>query len=98
MKGNYETIVKERMRKQIPKELLGGTFRGRSYLHIFKELKNNFIDGTYLTKKCLKGNLTDAEIKYHYAEHLNSSQAMCIAYFKRFLNQEKTNCSWLKFS
>lgn len=80
----YEGIVKERMMKKIPRTLLGGTFRGRNYPHIFKELKNNFIDGKFPAKKCLIGNLTDTEIKYHYAEHLNSSQTMCIAYFKKF--------------
>lgn len=89
MKSSYEAAVKERMVKRIPEELLGGTFRGRAYPHIFKALKDNFIDGAYPTKKCLKGNLTDAEIKYHYAEHLNSSQAMCIAYFKKFFESRE---------
>lgn len=89
MKNNYEAAVKERMLKRVPKGLLGGTFRGRAYPHIFKELKDNFIDGTYPTKKCLKGNLTDADIKYHYAEHLNSSQTMCIAYFKKFFESKE---------
>ena len=84
MKNKYEAVVKERMMKKVPNELLGGTFRGKVYPHIFKELKDNFIDESYPIKKCLKGNLTDAEIKYHYAEHLNSSQTMCIAYFKKF--------------
>lgn len=84
MKNRYEATVKERMMKKAPKELLGGTFRKKAYPHIYKELKDNFIDRTYPTKKCLKGNLTDAEIKYHYAEHLNSSQAMCIAYYTQF--------------
>lgn len=89
MKSSYEALVKERMMKQANKELLGGTFRGRTYPHIFKELKDNFIDGTYPTRKCLKGNLTEAEIKYHYAEHLNSSQTMCIAYFKKFFESRE---------
>ncbi|MBO5418084.1 MAG: hypothetical protein J6A50_05740 [Clostridia bacterium] len=89
MKGSYEAVVKERMTNRTPKELLGGTFRGRVYPHIFKELKDNFIDETYPTKKCLKGNLTETEIKYHYAEHLNSSQTMCIAYFKKFFESRE---------
>lgn len=88
MKNHYEAIVKERMTKKVPEERMGGTFRDQAYPHIYKELKDNFIDGTYPTKKCLKGNLTDGEIKYHYAEHLNSSQTMCIAYFKKFFESE----------
>ena len=89
MKKSYEVTVKERMLKKFPSELLGGAYHGRSYPHIFKELKDNFIDGRYPVKKCLKGNLTDSEIKYHYAEHLNSSQTMCISYFKKFFESEK---------
>lgn len=89
MKSNYEAIVKARMVKRAPKELLGGTFRGGVYPHIYKALKDNFIDETFPNKKCLKGNLTDAEIKYHYAEHLNSSQTMCIAYFKKFFESKE---------
>lgn len=80
----YETIVKERMITKVPESLLGGLFHGKKYPHIFKELKDNFIDGKFPIKKSLKGQLTDNEIKYHYAEHLNSSQTMCIAYFKKF--------------
>lgn len=86
---SYEKIVKERMAKNTPKDLVGGTFRGRTYLHIFKELKDNFIDGKYPIKKCLKGSLTDKDIKYHYAEHLNSSQTMCIAFFKKFFETKE---------
>ena len=82
--SSYERTVKERMSKKVPIDLVGGTFRGKEYLHIFKELKYNFIDWQFPAKKCLKGNLTDADIKYHYAEHLNSSQTMCIAFFKKF--------------
>lgn len=84
MKRTYELAVKERIAKKFPKELMGGEFQKSPYPHIFKELKDNFIDGEFPTKKCLKGNLTDNEIKYHYAEHVNSSQTMCIAYFKKF--------------
>lgn len=84
MKSGYEAFVKARMVEKVPNELLGGTFQGRVYPHIFKELKDNFIDGSYPTEKCLKGSPTDTKIKYHYAEHLNSSQTMCIAYFKKF--------------
>lgn len=85
----YEKIARERMQEKFPEELLYGTFRSKPYPHIFKELKSNFIDGKYPTKKCLKGALTDTDIKYHYAEHLNSSQAMCISFFKKFFESEE---------
>ena len=42
MKSSYEALVKERMMKQVPNELLGGTFRGRAYPHICKELNDKF--------------------------------------------------------
>lgn len=84
---SYENEVKNRMSKKFPAELLGGTYRNQSYPHIFKNLDDNFIDGKRQIKKCLKGNLTDGDIKYNYAEHLNSSQTMCIAYFKKFFEK-----------
>lgn len=89
MKNSYEKSVKDRMAKKFPGELVGGAFRGRTYLHVFRNLKDNFIDGEVQIKKCLKGNLTDANIKYHYAEHMNSSQTMCISYFKKFFEKKE---------
>lgn len=88
-KETYERVVKERMQIKFPKELTGGLFRGRAYDHILLQLKDNFIDGKFPVKKCLKGNLTDSDIKYHYAEHLNSSQTMCIAFFKKFFETKE---------
>lgn len=89
MSKSYEAIVKERMTKKFSETLLGGKFKDRPYPHIFKELKDNFIDGNYPIKKCIKGSLIDEEIKYHYAEHLNSSQTMCITYFKKFFEKDE---------
>lgn len=88
MMKTYEKIVKERMVNHIDSDLVGGSFRGKSYPHILKDLSNNFIDSSYPEKKCLKGSLTNDNIKYHYAEHLNSSQTMCIAFFKKFFESE----------
>ena len=88
MVKTYEETVKERMMKNFSSELMGGTFNKVKYPHIFLEQKDNFIDGCFPTKKCLKGSLTDSDIKYHYAEHLNSSQTMCIAFFKKFFESE----------
>lgn len=86
---SYEKEVKERMVKKVPEDLTGGKFRGKSYPHIYKKLEYNFIDGKYPIEKALKGELTKSKIKYHYAEHLNSSQTMCIAFFKKFFESQE---------
>ena len=92
---SYEQTVKDRMVEKFPADLLGGKFRGKSkegyegYSHIFKKLKDNFIDGKYPDNKCIKGNLTDEKITYNCANHLNSSQAMCISFFKKFFENNK---------
>lgn len=88
-KKSYESQVKERMTKKVPSHLTGGLFRGKAYPHIFKKLEDNFIDGKYPVKKSLKGSLGNGDIKYHYAEHLNSSQTMCISYFKKFFEKNE---------
>ena len=91
---SYEQIVKDRMIPKYSKELLGGKFRGKApkgvpgYPHIFQNLKDNFIDGKYPDMKRLKGSLTNGKIQYNCATHLNSSQTMCIAYFKKFFENE----------
>jgi hypothetical protein len=88
MKTDYANAVKSRMVKKLPSAKLGGAFLGKPRSHICLELKDNFIDGIYPEKKCLLGSLTDKPIKYHYAEHLNSSQTMCISFFKKFFETE----------
>lgn len=85
---SYESIVKERMKQQVDLKLTGGLFQGKPYNHIFQKLEYNFIDGKYPVFKRMKGTLPDSNIKYHYANHLNSSQAMCIGYFKKFFEKE----------
>ncbi|MBQ2004285.1 MAG: hypothetical protein II239_04660 [Peptococcaceae bacterium] len=91
---SYEQIVKDRMIPKYPKELLGGKFRGKApkgesgYPHIFQNLKDNFIDGKYPGMKRLKGSLPNGKIHYNCATHMNSSQTMCISYFKKFFEDE----------
>lgn len=89
MKNKYEAIVKDRMIKKYDSSSLGGLFNKIPYPHIFKDLKDNFIDKNYPLNKNLKGNLDKSEIKYHFANHLNSSQAMCISYFKKFFEKDE---------
>lgn len=65
--------------------LIGGTWRNISYNHIFKDKKDNFINKEYPRYCNVKGNLFYQEIKYHDgAAHMNSSQVMCINFFKTF--------------
>ena len=89
MKNKYEAIVKDRMIKKYDSSSLGGLFNKIPYPHIFKDLKDNFIDKNYPLYKNLKGNLDKSEIKYHFANHLNSSQTMCISYFKKFFEKDE---------
>ena len=65
-----------------------GEWRGVKYDHIFSDLKSNFIDGMYPKKCSVKGDLSDKDIKYHRgARHMNSSQVMCISFFKKFFEK-----------
>ena len=74
----------------VPQEHLGGIFNGRKYNHICKEQKYNFIDHCFPTYGNIKGCLNYDKIDYHRGiTHLNSSQAMCINYFKKFFETEK---------
>ena len=87
--SNYEKTVKERMIKKYPKKLFGGTFRGKPYPHIFVNREDNFIDGKYPITKNIKGSLEEGEIEYNGEKHINSSQVMCISYFKKFFEKEE---------
>lgn len=89
MKESYAAAVKWRMACQFPAKIRFGTYRGKRYPHILQNLDDNFIGGQRQKTKRLKGNLPNAEIRYHYAEHLNSSQTMCIAYFMKFFENSQ---------
>ena len=56
--------------------------------HIYENMEDNFIDGCYPKNKNIKGDLSYGEIKFHTGiSHMNSSQAMCINYFKKFFEK-----------
>lgn len=79
-----QRIMGERVPEYIPRE----SWKGHTYAHIFTDLAINFIDGMYPKFCSMKGELTDAEIKYHKgATHMNSSQIVCISYFKKFFEK-----------
>lgn len=86
----YDTIVKERMVRKVDPSILGGMWNGKEYQHICKELALNFIDGEAPLMADFKGSLSCDKIKYHHgATHLNSSQVMCISFFKKFFEYKK---------
>ena len=85
MENTFAKKVQKAMGSAIPDWIPRGKWRGVSYGHILTDMRNNFIDGYYPVKCCIKGNLSEGEIKYHQgASHLNSSQVMCINFFKKF--------------
>lgn len=85
----YAQKVKEHIIQALPPEQLGGLYHGISYPHICKELRFNFIDGNPPAKCDLKGELCNSRpLPYHqYACHLNSSQILCISFFKKFFEE-----------
>lgn len=88
----FSKKIQDIMGENAPKELTGGFWRGKSYSHIYLDKKYNFIDGKYPEKCDLKGDYfgEDKIIKYHGgASHLNSSQVVCINFFKKFFEKQK---------
>lgn len=76
------------MGQSVPEYIPRGKWQGKSYPHILADIKTNFIDGDSPKFCSVKGNLTEAEIKYHQgATHMNSSQVVCISYFKKFFER-----------
>ncbi|QFJ53423.1 PGN_0703 family putative restriction endonuclease [Pseudobutyrivibrio xylanivorans] len=90
-KKAFDKRVREAMGNQIPNYLTGGKWKGIAYSHIYLKIEDNFIDGKEPIKCDLKGNLSGSDMKgkYHVgANHVNSSQIMCMNFFKKFF--EKT--------
>ena len=89
--NDRETFAKRIQRfmgERVPDYIPRGRWQGRTYSHIFADKSMNFIDGDYPVLCSMKGNLTDAEIKYHKgAAHMNSSQIVCISFFKKFFER-----------
>lgn len=82
--------IQRAMGDSLPCWIPRGTWQGKEYKHICHSLEYNFIDGKYPVKCNVKGNLYEKNIKYHqYALHLNSSQVMCISFFKKFFEKSE---------
>ena len=93
VEGNFAKKVKDAMSARVPSELTGGIYERnqRPYAHIYRAQKDNFIDGQYPEKCDIKGDLfgEDKTIIYNGATSLNSSQALCINFFKEFFKKEE---------
>lgn len=92
----FSKRIQEVMGQHAPKKYTGGKWHNRPYDHICIDKKYNFIDGQFPEKCDIKGNHfgETKRIKYHEgAAHLNSSQVMCISFFKKFFE----NPDWEKY-
>lgn len=79
----YADEVKKRLIEVADKNKL------KSGSHVYKDLKDNFIDGVKPENSAVKGDNSGEKITYHkYAASLNSSQVMCINFFKKFFENE----------
>ena len=86
--GAFAKKVQKIMGSAVAETIPRGEWRGVRYEHIFLDLKSNFIDGRAPEKCSIKGDMTDKYIKYHKgARHMNSSQVMCISFFKKFFEK-----------
>ena len=87
---SFAKRIQRIMGDSIPDWMPRGTYLEREYNHIFLSLEDNFIDGKYPVKCNVKGDLYETDIKYHkYASHMNSSQVMCISFFKKLFEKSE---------
>lgn len=93
-KISFSKRIQNIMGKRAPMQLTGGEYNGKTYPHIYIDKKYNFIDESYPDRCDIKGNYfgKDKRIKYHKgAAHANSSQVLCINFFKKFFEKEEWN-------
>lgn len=87
-KETFAKRIQKAMGDRVPDCVPRGSWQGRKYPHIYADLRSNFIDGTYPEFCSIKGIRTVDRIKYHKgAAHMNSSQVVCISYFKKFFER-----------
>lgn len=87
--SSFAQRVQTIMGTSVPKTVDRGEWHGKKYDHIYRDLSLNFIDGKAPLSCSMKGDLTRDVIKYHPgARHMNSSQVMCISFFKKFFENK----------
>ena len=93
-KISFSKRIQNIMGKRALKQLTGGEYNGKTYPHIYIDKKYNFIDKSYPNRCDIKGNYfgKNKRIKYHKGvAHANSSQVLCINFFKKFFEKEQWN-------
>ena len=86
--STFAKKIQERMGSAVSDQIPRGEWNGVEYKHIYLNCENNFIDGAYQKESCIKGDLPSLDIKYHRgASHMNSSQVMCISFFRMFFEK-----------
>ena len=94
---SFAKRIQDAMGERAPKELTGGLWRNIERNHIYKDKKYNFIDEVYPDDCDAKGQFYGEKIEYHNgAAHLNSSQVMCINFFKKIFEKDEWNGILLK--
>lgn len=90
----FDKKVKEAMCKNVNPKLVGGKWHGKEYPHIYKDRRDNFLDGEILKYSNIKGVLFNEKVHYHQgASNMNSSQVMCINFFHKFFEKPE----WEKY-
>ena len=92
MKKDYAKYVRTKIVDTIAAEKTGREWRkgdgGRR--HICLDLDDNFIDHERQENCNIKGDIFNEKIGYHiYSHSLNSSQVMCISFFKKFFEKNE---------
>lgn len=86
--STFAKKIQERMGSAVSDRIPRGKWNDLEYKHIYLNFGDNFIDGSYPKESCVKGDLPNPDIKYHRgAGHMNSSQVMCICFFKKFFEK-----------
>lgn len=98
IKKTFSKKIQERMAEKADNQQeTGGKWRNISYPHIYKNKLFNFLDREYPVKCNIKGDEFSDNIEYHKgASHMNSSQVMCINFFKKFFENDKNEEILLK--
>lgn len=80
------------MGQRVPENIPRGKYGDKTYSHIFTDIESNFIDGLKPRNSRVKGKLKNTTISYHPgAAHMNSSQVVCISFFKKFFEKTEYN-------
>lgn len=89
--ATFAELIKQKLvEKFVDTSIIATESHKDSHRHVCLDLADNYIDGKIQTKCSVKGDIAAGDIKYHvHARSLNSSQVMCISYFKKFFEKNE---------